>query len=438
MNTPLCDFVESYRDRRALRLHMPGHKGRGDFQWADITEIAGADVLYHETGALRQSEENAAALFGAGRTLYSAEGSSLCIRAMVYLARLHAAHQGKTCRILAARNAHKTFINAAALMDVEVGWLCPREATMLSCPVTTADLEEVLSAHPHTAVYITSPDYLGHMADVASLAWVCHRHGALLMVDNAHGAYLKFLPQSLHPLDQGADLCCDSAHKTLPVLTGGAYLHIARDPFLMEQAPEAMALFASTSPSYLILQSLDRANALLAEDFPEQLARTSQVLNLCRQNLPQWTFAGEEPMKWTLLPKTMGYSGTELSTLLSGLGAECEFADPDHLVMMFSPANTADELSGLTALLQAIPPRAPITDAPPPLPRPIPCIRPHQALFSPRESLPVAQAQGRILASACVTCPPAVPIVTLGETITPAAIRCMQYYGLDTCTVVKE
>lgn len=438
MNTPLCDFVEGYRDRRALRLHMPGHKGRGDYHWADITEIDGADVLYHETGVLRQSEQNAASLFGAGRTLYSAEGSSLCIRAMVHLARLHAAQQGKPCRILAARNAHKTFINAAALLDVQVDWLCPPEATLLSCPVTAADLEAALSAHACTAVYITSPDYLGHMADIAALAQACHRHGALLMVDNAHGAYLKFLPQSLHPLDMGADICCDSAHKTLPVLTGGAYLHIAGDAFLMAQAPEAMALFASTSPSYLILQSLDRVNALLAGDFPRRLASTADMLALCRKNLPQWTFAGDEPLKWTILPKSMGYTGTELSALLSRLGAECEFADPDHLVMMFSPAHTAEELSGLTALLQAIPRREPIPGGPPPLPRPSPRMRPHQALMSPRETIPVAQAQGRILASACVTCPPAVPVTALGEEITPEAVQCMRYYGMEACVVARE
>ena len=102
-------------------------------------------------------------------------------------------------------------------------------------------------------MYVTSPDYLGGMQDVAALAEVCHRYGTLLAVDNAHGAYLRFLRPSRHPLDLGADLCCDSAHKTLSVLTGGAYLHIARTAptSLAENAKEALALFGSTSPSYL-------------------------------------------------------------------------------------------------------------------------------------------------------------------------------------------
>lgn len=436
MNTPLCDFVTEYRDRQTLRLHMPGHKGLGEYQWADITEIDGADVLYHETGVLRQSEQNAAALFGAGRTLYSTEGSSLCIRAMVYLARMYAAKKGKRCRILAARNAHKTFINAAALMDVDVKWLCPNKATLLSCPITPGALRSAINRCSPTAVYITSPDYLGHMADIAALAQVCRSKGVLLMVDNAHGAYLKFLPESRHPLDLGADICCDSAHKTLPVLTGGAYLHIASDPFLMEQAPQAMALFASTSPSYLILQSLDRVNPILKRTFPQQLEQLVYVLDVCRKNLAQWFITGDEPLKWTLQTKEMGYLGTELKDILSRSDVECEFADPDHLVMMFSPANTLEDLKELTSLLQSVEPRKAITQEPPALPQPIPRMSPHQALFSPSETLPVSRAQGRILSSACVTCPPAVPVVTLGEEITPKAIRCMQYYGIHECQAV--
>ena len=109
------------------------------------------------------------------------------------------------------------------------------------------------------AVYITSPDYLGGVQDIAALAEVCHARGVPLLVDNAHGAYLKFLSPSRHPLDLGADMCCDSAHKTLPVLTGGAYLHVAKGAMAAYEAEarHSLAVFGSSSPSYLILQSLD-------------------------------------------------------------------------------------------------------------------------------------------------------------------------------------
>ena len=257
MNTPLCDFVRRYADSGVLRLHMPGHKGLGEMQRLDITEVAGADSLYEADGIIAESQENASRLFGCP-TFYSTEGSSQCIRAMVYLAVLHARLQGKVPVIAAGRNAHKTFLSAVALTDAQVTWLYPaRQESYLSCPVTAADVQAL--GEDVTALYLTSPDYLGNMVDIAAISQVCRQKGILLMVDNAHGAYLRFLPESLHPVDLGADLCCDSAHKTLPVLTGGAYLHVAHTD-LLPYATNALALFGSTSPSYLILQSLDAVN----------------------------------------------------------------------------------------------------------------------------------------------------------------------------------
>ena len=155
---------------------------------------------------------------------------------MVYLLSLYGKQQGKKPLIAAARNAHKAFLTAAAMLDAEVQWLYPRHPdSYLSCDLSPEELEEFLQSAPEkpTAVYLTSPDYLGNTADIRRLAEVCHRWGVLLAVDNAHGAYLKFLPKSMHPIDLGADICCDSAHKTLPVLTGGAYLHLSCE---MEEA----------------------------------------------------------------------------------------------------------------------------------------------------------------------------------------------------------
>ena len=123
------------------------------------------------------------------------------------------------------------------------------------------------------AVYLTSPDYLGNVLDVESISKVCKKHDVLLIVDCAHGSYLKFLDKSLFPTDLGADMCCSSAHKTLPVLTGGAYLHIKEELLnKLEIDPKtALSLFSSTSPSYLIMASLDSANAYLCEDYSKNL-----------------------------------------------------------------------------------------------------------------------------------------------------------------------
>ena len=119
MDTPICDFVDRYIESGAFRAHMPGHKGKAflGMEPLDITEFAGADSLYEATGIIRQSEENASRLFGC-KTLYSTEGSSQCIRAMLHLAALYAKEQGKQPLIAAARNVHKTFLSAAALLDL--------------------------------------------------------------------------------------------------------------------------------------------------------------------------------------------------------------------------------------------------------------------------------------------------------------------------------
>ena len=223
MNTPICDFVKKYARSDGVRLHMPGHKGASilGFEKYDITEIGGADSLYEADGIIAESEKNASKLFGCP-TFYSTEGSSQCIRAMLHLICAGARKNGRKPVIAAGRNAHKTFISAAALIDFDIIWLTSAEDSYLSCTIDANSIEKLLESSDvrPDAVYVTSPDYLGNMADVEKIAALCHRHGVILAVDNAHGAYLGFLVKS--PIDLGADLFCSSAHKTLPVLTGGA------------------------------------------------------------------------------------------------------------------------------------------------------------------------------------------------------------------------
>lgn len=442
MKTPICDFVRSYANSGTLRLHMPGHKGIGDFgEVCDITEIDGADVLYDARGIIKESEENAAALFGAARTLYSAEGSSLAIRAMLYLVRLHSDKERP--RILAGRNAHKTFMTAAALFDIDIEWLYPDEETSLhSCRVTAAALEAALSSGPRPdAVYVTSPDYLGNITDIKPLAEVCRRHGVLLLVDNAHGAYLRFLPDDLHPISLGADMCCDSAHKTLPVLTAGAYLHISQSApdTLHELAESAMSMFASTSPSYLILQSLDAANAYLSNGYRERLAEYVRDVAKLKSRLCDagFTLCGDEPMKLTLSAKPYGYTGTELASALYERGIATEFADPDYIVMMLSVELGVDCLDKIYDALYDIQKRGAITARAPIIHRGVSVMSVRRAMLSPSVELPIGDAVGKVLASANVSCPPAIPILVSGETIDENAVSAFRYYGVDRVRVVK-
>ena len=438
MNTPVADFVQRYAKAGTARLHMPGHKGRcflGCEPW-DITEIHGADALYEAEGILAESEQNAAALFGSQRTCYSTEGSSQCIRAMLYLA--VAASGSHT--VVAARNVHRAFVSAAALLDLEIRWLWPEESRSLcGCPISPAQLEETLHSlpEPPAAVYLTSPDYLGGMAEIPALAQVCHQHGTLLLVDNAHGAYLRFLQPSLHPLDLGADLCCDTAHKTLPVLTGGAYLHLSptAPAQLAPLAKSALGLFGSTSPSYLTLASLDLCNRYLAEGYPQRLAEAVERLAELRERLTAagWRVEPSDPLRVTVAAPR-GVTGQELAGQLRRQGVECEYADRDFLVLMATPENTPEELAQAAAALGQCPGEA----NPPQLPlaRGERACSIRQAAFAPRETVDAAHSLGRVCGLPTVGCPPAIPIAVSGERITPEALALFAYYGIEQVEVL--
>lgn len=446
MTTPIWDFVQRYQKAETSRLHMPGHKGAvqlGCEPW-DITEIRGADALYEADGIIAESERNATALFGTAHTFYSTEGSSQCIRAMLSLAVSRAARRGDAPRILAARNVHKTFIYACALLDAEVRWLYPSTpGGLCSCPIIPAELKAALAEEQTrpAAVYVTSPDYLGQQQDIAGLAKVCAAYDVPLLVDNAHGAYLKFLPQSAHPIDLGAAACCDSGHKTLPVLTGGAYLQIGHTcPEWVAEARSALALFGSTSPSYLILQSLDLCNRALAQDYPERLQRCADRLaGLCEQLQKTGCAVRQtEPLKLVVDAAQMGYTGYELADLLRAGAVECEFADEDQLVLMATPYNTELDfirIEKALAMLQAKPARVPIAFDFAPANC---CMTLREAVFAPHEQLPVQQAVGRICGSPTVSCPPAVPIAVSGEILIPAHAALFEHYHITTVEVVAK
>ena len=447
MNTPIWNLLLGYRRDGMSRFHMPGHKGDGPLgceSW-DITEIMGADSLYEAAGVIAESEANAAVLFGSGATFYSTEGSSQCIRAMLYLALTNRSKDTPPV-IVAARNVHKAFVYAAALLDFEPVWLWPEEEnrSLCACPITPEDLDRTLAAlnAPPAAVYITSPDYLGNMADVAALAEVCHRYGTILAVDNAHGAYLRFLKPSRHPLDQGADLCCDSAHKTLPVLTGGAYLHLSKSlPQTFQQnAKAALALFGSTSPSYLTLASLDLCNQALAGEEPCRIRTTAARLSALKQELSRqgWALAGGEPLKLTIDAAASGWTGPQLAGLLRTGSVEPEYADPDYVVLMASGSTTEEDLKFVANALSCGDPGTRIPRPVLPLVRGERVLSVREAVFAPHESIPAEEALGRVCGAPTVACPPAIPIAISGERIGPEALALFARYGVERVEVLRE
>lgn len=442
MKTPIVSFLKSYQEKSPVRMHMPGHKGAGilGFEGMDLTEIYGADELFAAEGIIKESEQNASSLFGCP-TYYSTQGSTLCIQTMCTILCQDAKSKGKKPKILAGRNAHRSFIHAAALLDFDIAWLYGN-SDYLSCKISTETLEKEILENNPTAVYLTNPDYLGNLLDIQSLASICKKHDVLLAIDNAHGAYLRFLEDSLHPIDLGADLCCDSAHKTLPVLTGGAYLHLS--PSLNQvwasDVKHFMEYFSSTSPSYLIMASLDATNEVLDTTFKKSLSECIQRVDVLKNALIQhgYTILSGEPMKITISTKEFGYTGNEIANLLMESDIYPEFYDSDYIVLMPSPYNTEDDLKRLETCLCGIERKPFLINKPPKLEQSKKAMNVRQALFSSSITLDVSKSLGQVCSSVSVSCPPAILPVIPGEVISKSAIEVMKYYGIETVRVVKE
>ena len=421
---------------------MPGHKGVSFLgcEAFDITEIYGADELYAPDGIIKKSEENASSLFGTSKTVYSAGGSSQSINAMLYLACLRA-DKSQRPFVLAGRNAHKSFIYSLAKLDADVEWLYPEKSdSICSCIVTAEGLEQKLNSLENKpfAVYITSPDYLGGMSDIPSISEVCKRYDIPLLVDNAHGSYLKFCEEDLHPISLGADMCCDSAHKTLPVLTGGGYLHIAKgDKYGFSQnAVNSMAVFGSTSPSYLILQSLDLCNKYIDEKIKKDIeeCRVKVAELRCLINSKGFGTVSAEPLKITVDSRGFDFN---FAKYLRDCGIEFEYADNDFVVFMFSPQNTDDDFEKIKNAFENLHIERNKAVEVIEIPEAERVMTIRDAIFCESEEINVENASGRICASPTVSCPPAVPIAVSGERISEKHIELFRKYNLNKILIVK-
>ncbi|MDE5883489.1 MAG: aminotransferase class I/II-fold pyridoxal phosphate-dependent enzyme [Oscillospiraceae bacterium] len=434
----LTGFLENYQNFHTLRLHMPGHKGKslirslaGAYAW-DITEIHGADSLFEANGILKSAQQETARIYQTGATFWSAGGSTLCIQAM--LAQMKAEHR----TILAARTVHRAFLNSCVLLDLPVTWIFPRSGSLIGGYYDLSDFEKALQQTSQPAcIYVTSPDYLGNLQDIAGLSRICRKYHARLIVDNAHGAHSAFLRENQHPIANGADFCCDSAHKTLPALTGGAFLHV-RNSEDAGKIQSHMQMFGSTSPSYLIMQSLESCTDWLAGQGREAIRQCEEFAEQFKNQLSEkYELIGTDPMHLTIR-----VNGLEFSRILrENYQIECEYADKTCLVLLLSPMLTQQDFARLSAVLLDFCPSGEFIPAqnPPELSRfaEIVCDL-RTAALSDWEMIAPEQAEGRICAAVQVPCPPAVPIVLSGERITKETIAFMRFYDLDRIAVMKN
>lgn len=406
--------VLASRDRRPF--HMPGHKNLfsqlyGNF---DPTELPGLDNLHCPTDVLQRAQARVAALYGTARTFFLVNGSSVGLMAAL------AAVAGKGDNVLVPRNCHKSilagFVHSGAMPVWATQSLCPHLGRWL--PPTPAEINHLAKNHTLKAVVLTSPDYYGLAPDLNALSELLRRQNIALIVDEAHGAHLNWgkglgLPVSAATI---GDITVQSPHKTLPALTQAAWLHI-KDPAAAETLQQTLNLFQTTSPSYLLLRSLEFAGAWAQAHGYTALRRLKMLASVLAITAKQTGLSCSGPANrdWTkfIIPRRRG-----ALRLLHQQGVYPELAEGDKFLFMLTMADSlAPEniavLQRLLPALGALPEKEEKPIILPPLPQQE--ISPREAWKRPGLKVTLDRARGRIARQLLAPYPPGTTVVAPGQ-----------------------
>jgi arginine/lysine/ornithine decarboxylase len=443
----LFEKLREYADSDYLPMHMPGHKRSmgelGNPFFIDITEIDGFDNLHHAEGILLEAQERAAKLYGSEETHYLVNGSTAGILAAV---------SGCTTfggKILMARNSHKSAYHAVMLRGLHTHYIYPQslENMGINGPILAIDVEKALKDDREIqAVLITSPTYDGVVSDVERIAEVVHQYHIPLIVDEAHGAHFPF---SAHfPKDSvacGADVVIHSLHKTMPSLTQTALIHLNGSLVNREKIRKYLAIYQTSSPSYVLMASMDECvewtatHAEEMEKFWERLSMLRKGL-LKMQHLQLLDVPGMDESKILVSVQQTGISGRELSGILrETYHIELEMACSTYVCAITTVGDTKESMERLLNAFLKIDrqigregksSRKRIPEIDMVLPAEAVC-----TIFEteeiPKETCPLGQAVGRISGEFIHLYPPGIPILAPGERIYPVIAERIRQYLKD-------
>ena len=434
MADTLPETLAAYAAIEPARFHMPGHKARGmgafwrdELIGWDVTELSCTDNLHAPDGAILRAQQRLAETYGALHSFMSVNGSTAAVQAMI----LSLAPEDT---LLLSRDAHRSAVSGVALAGLETHFLEPgynveQGITGMVAPDT---LDMALADTGATAVLVTSPNYLGFCADLRALSRCAHAHGALFMLDAAHGAHFPFADTLPDGAAGYADMWVHSQHKTLNALTQAASLHLGACRITPERVLRALAMVETTSPSYLIMSSIDWATHMARQqDWRKQvrrciaLEREIAVIPGLSVLTPQMDTGVSDRDRTRLVIDVSGrgLSGYEAQTLLEGDGIFIEMADTRRLVLITTPS---DDPGWYPRLLDALS-RLPRHNRLQPMPQPVyargkACLSIREAMFSNQDCIPLEQASGRIAGEPFGLYPPGVAACMPGEEITQAVI----------------
>lgn len=428
MSTPLYDALTQFAGQNPLRMAMPGHKGKcipglpAEYARLDFTELPPTGNLYGEDlDCIAQAEQAWAQAWGADSCLFLTGGSTQGVHTMLMLS--------DSDVILTDRVSHRSIHTGFALLGKTPIWL-PRpwlSHVGTAGPLEPEAVEAALMAHPECkAVCVTSPTYYGVLSDIPALAGVCHRHGAKLLVDGAHGAHLFLLEENPY---RGADLVTVSAHKTLPAPGQSALLF--GNGITLDQLRQASLLFATSSPSYPMMAALDALRPWLMTEGKQCYRKTAQQVAQLRKKYPALMDADAklDPTRLTICTE----NGYQVEKFLQERNVWPEMADSEHVVFILTCADGAEEFTRLEQALDALSlhgtPRPHSNVPAPPVPQSV--CTPREALFAPKETVRLSQAMGRIAAEQIAPYPPGVPIVAPGERIDEKILAYLEQLGYN-------
>ena len=415
----LYEKLKDYANSGVYPFHMPGHKRitESGLPYAiDITEIDGFDNLHEPCGCLAQLQKDAAELFRSRYAFALVNGSTVGILAATR------AMTKDGDRVLIARNSHMAVYHAAELCRLDTEYIMPEtvDGSGIFASISPDSVEKMLKANPETSlVVITSPTYEGVVSDIRSIAAICHRYGARLLVDEAHGAHFPFsdsFPQSA--VQCGADAAVTSLHKTLPAMTQTALL-LTNDEGLAKEMQRQLSVFETSSPSYVLLASIDRCLTFLKDsgrafdDYIKRLdgfcqaAKSLRHLSLAHDELSNAQNVFEFDRGKLCIFCNGCMSGKALmDTIRSDDRIELEMALGDYALAMTSVCDTDEGFARLINALTKIDSRCVSAD--------------HPRIFSARD---VNQAEGKISREYVRAYPPGIPIIVPGEVIDREVLR---------------
>lgn len=438
MNTPILDALKKLKRQNSISFHTPGHKGRDTLinwedyiPYIDTTEIWGMDNLQDPNGVIKESQQLAAQAFGAKYTLYSINGTT----GGIYIGLSTVTNPGD--KILIQRNSHKSVYNAALLNRLNIEYIYPNynERHQVFTGIDPEDIESKLKNHRDIqVVVITYPNYYGICSDISRIAEVVHRYGKILLVDEAHGGHFVFSDRlPISALEAGADIAVQSTHKTLASFTQSSMIHIGTDRVDIDKLMLMSALYQSTSPSYILMLSLEIARAYMEGEGRYKLEECISLVQDTTERLIDMkgvhVFTGDEgdttiyhkdPMK--ILFKLDRMTGTSLSRLLMEKHhIYLEMSDYYYALALTTLMSTREDFQGLLEAVKRIAKDKPIEQIQPidinmPLPRialPI-----YKAFYSNKKALDIRESVGKVSASYIIPYPPGIPLICPGEEIT--------------------